>query len=242
MKLNQTIAIEKGVKSRVYSEITEMHKAAQKPALFNGFMKIYRKKEEEGEDYPPERMKVQHAVPEFLTRLQALLSELFDTTATKDWGNCEALADIRLDNTVYISRVPATYLLFLEKQLTDIHTFVEKLPVLDEAEDWQWDEHAGVFKTQPITTHRTKKIQKPIVMYEATKEHPAQTQIITEDILVGHWDTIKHSGAMPAPRRQQLLERVETLMKAVKVAREEANMTDVMRHEVGKLLFQWLFI
>ena len=29
-----------------------------------------------------------------------------------------------------------TYLLFLEKQLTDLHTFVKKLPVLDAAESW----------------------------------------------------------------------------------------------------------
>jgi hypothetical protein len=58
-KLNQIVAVEKGVKSRVYGEITEMHKASQKPDLFNGFVKTYRKKDEEGEDYPQERKKVQ---------------------------------------------------------------------------------------------------------------------------------------------------------------------------------------
>ena len=50
-KLNQVIAIEKGVKSRVYGEITEMHKTSQKAELFNGFAKNYRKKDEDGEDY-----------------------------------------------------------------------------------------------------------------------------------------------------------------------------------------------
>ena len=58
-KLNQIIAIEKGVKSRVYGEITEMHKSSQKPELFNGFVKTYRKKDEDSEDYPPERKKAQ---------------------------------------------------------------------------------------------------------------------------------------------------------------------------------------
>jgi hypothetical protein len=52
-KLNQIVAIEKSVKSRVYGEITEMHKLAQKPDLFSGFSKQYRKKDEEGEDCPP---------------------------------------------------------------------------------------------------------------------------------------------------------------------------------------------
>ena len=45
-KLNQIVAIEKSVKSRVYGEITEMHKLSQKPDLFSGFSKQYRKKSE----------------------------------------------------------------------------------------------------------------------------------------------------------------------------------------------------
>ena len=32
-KLNQIIAVEKGVKSRAFQELTESHHAAQKPAL-----------------------------------------------------------------------------------------------------------------------------------------------------------------------------------------------------------------
>ncbi|MDQ3812829.1 MAG: hypothetical protein M3347_02630 [Armatimonadota bacterium] len=41
-KLNQVVAIEKGVKSRVYGEVTELHKTSQKPELFNGFIKTCR--------------------------------------------------------------------------------------------------------------------------------------------------------------------------------------------------------
>ena len=42
-KLNQIIAIEKGIKSRVYGDLTELNKAIQKPDLFNGFQKTYQK-------------------------------------------------------------------------------------------------------------------------------------------------------------------------------------------------------
>ena len=38
-KLNQILAIEKGIKTRVYGEFTELHNATQKPALMNGFHK-----------------------------------------------------------------------------------------------------------------------------------------------------------------------------------------------------------
>lgn len=58
-KLNQIIAIEKGVKAQTYSALTEIHKAVQKPELFNGFAKTYQKVNEEGEDLPAERKRVQ---------------------------------------------------------------------------------------------------------------------------------------------------------------------------------------
>lgn len=239
-KLNQIIAIEKGVKSRVYGEVSELHKSSQKPELFNGFVKTYRKRDEEGEDYPPERKKVQINATDALGRIGELLTELIDVTATKDWANCQAVANVEVDGRVLIKDAPAPHLLFLEKQLTDLHTFIVKLPVLDEADDWLKDENSGLYKTAAIPTHRTKKVQKPIVLYEATKEHPAQTQLITEDVTVGYWDTIKHSGALPAPRKQQLLERVEKLAKAVKFAREQANGVASPPQQIGGALFDYL--
>ncbi|MBX7222308.1 MAG: hypothetical protein K1Y36_20330 [Blastocatellia bacterium] len=239
-KLNQIIAVEKGVKSRVYSEFTELHKASQKGDLFNGFVKTYRKRDEEGEDYPPERKKVQLNAVNVMTHAANLLTEMFDVTATKDWANCHAVADVEVDGQVLIKGAPATFLLFLEKQIADLRTFVEKLPVLDEADDWTRDENMGLFKTAPIATHRTKKVQRPIVLYEATKEHPAQTQIISEDVTVGYWDTVKHSGALPAPWKQAWLGRIEKLSKAVKYAREQANSVEAERKEIGKKIFDYL--
>jgi hypothetical protein len=239
-KLNQIVAIEKGVKSRVYGEITEMHKAAQKPELFNGFVKTYRKKDEEGEDYPQERKKVQLEAETVLAQAARLLTEIMDVTATKDYANCHASADVVLDGQVLLKAAPATYLLFLEKQLSDLHTFVEKMPALDETDDWSRDENSALFKTAAIPTQRTKKVQKPLVLYPATAEHPAQTQMITEDIVVGYWDTIKQSGALPVPRKQVLLERIEKLSQAVKFAREQANSAEAEPQKVGGTIFAYL--
>lgn len=239
-KLNQIVAVEKSVKSRVYGEITEMHKASQKAELFNGFVKNYRKKDEEGEDYPPERKKVTQNADALLSQAATLLTELFDVTATKDWGNCHAVADVVIDGETLIKDAPVPFLLFLEKQITDLHTFLEKIPTLDEADDWSRDENSGLFKTSPIATQRTKKVQRPVVLYEATKEHPAQTQMISEDVVVGYWDTVKHSGALPTPRKKQLVERVEKLSKAVKFAREQANGANADNQEIGRKVFDYL--
>ena len=73
------------------------------------------------------------------------------------------------------------------------------------------------------------------------QEHPAQTQLITEDVIAGSWLTIKYSGAMSAPRKKQLLARIEKLSNAVKFAREQANAMDVQDKKCGKEVFDFLF-
>lgn len=240
-KLNQILAIEKGIKTRVYAEFTELHQATQKPALMNGFHKSYQPRDEDGETYPPESQKVQHNANEVLERVATSLAELFDITATKDWTNCNARADVVVDGRPLIKDVPATYLLFLEKQLSDLHTFVAKMAELDPGSDWSVDPGTGLYKTDTTMTQRTKKVQRPITLYEATKEHPAQTQLITEDVIAGAWMTIKYSGAIPAPRKKQLLARIEKLSNAVKFAREQANAAEATDKKLGKEVFEFLF-
>lgn len=240
MKLSAIIALEKGTKERVYQEISTLYHAIQKPELFNGFNKTYRPKEENGETYPPESKRIQMGAGDALDSLRKLRTEAFDLTATKDVGNCSARADVVIDGTVVLANLPATFLLYLEKQLDEIHKFVSELPTLDQAEDWHADPNSGMYRTEPTETYRTKKEQRAIVLYDATKEHPAQTQLITEDQVVGYWTTVKHSAAAPAPRKKELLDRVQKLRDAVKVARETANGVEVERQPVGEKIFDFL--
>lgn len=238
-KLNQVIAIEKGVKSQHHSTISELYKAIQKPDLFNGLSRTYEPNEGE-EQLPPERKRLQHTVDDVLRQLEASLTDLLDVTARKDWSNAKAVADVTVDGAVILSQVPVTYLLFLEKQLVDVRTFVDALPTLDEAEDWRKDPN-GLWRTDDLRTHRTRKAQKPLVLYPATPEHPAQTQLVTEDVLAGFWVTNKTSGAMPRPEKQRLFERVEKLLRAVKEAREAANNVDEAQAPlIGDKVFNYL--
>lgn len=240
-KLNQVIAVEKAAKARIMGEITRMHQQVQKPALLGGFSKTYQKRDEDGDDHPPERQRVQLSAPELLRQAGRLLSELFDVTAAKDWANTRARADVVVAGEVLLEQVPATFLLFLEKQLTDLRTFVSAIPALDPAEDWTLDPVTNLWRTEPTQTTRTKKVQRPIVLYPATAEHPAQTQLISEDVVVGTWVLTKQSGALPEPRKQQLLERIETLARAVKFARETANAVEAPEQSVGGKVFEYLF-
>jgi hypothetical protein len=240
-RLNQIIAVEKSIKSRSFQELTEAHHALQKPALLSGISRTYQPRDEEGEQLPPESTRVQVKAEEVIRRTTEIMSGLFDVTATKDWSNCQARADVRVDGVTLLEQVPVTYLLFLEKQLTDIHTFVKKLPVLDAAETWRRDESADCWATEPVNTLRTKKVPRNHVKAEATEKHPAQVEVYYEDVPVGTWRTVKFSGALPAARVNELLARVEKLQQAVKFAREEANNVECEERKVGEKVFRFLF-
>jgi hypothetical protein len=240
-KLNQIIAIEKSVKSRSFQELTEAHQALQKPALLSGIARNYRPKDEEGEQLPPESTKVQVKADDIIRKTVASLTRLLDVTATKDAANCVAKADVVVDGKVLLPKVPVANLLFLEKQLVDLNTFIRKLPVLDAAESWVFDPSADCWATEPMQTVRTKKIPRNHVKAEATEKHPAQVEVYYEDVTVGTWRTVKFSGALPAKRVNELLERVEKLQQAVKFAREEANNAEVTDVKVGDAFFGYLF-
>lgn len=240
-KLNQIIAIEKGVKNTAFQELTEAHHQLQKPTLLSGISRTYRPKDEEGEQLPPESTRVQVRAEEIVRTTAETLTRLFDVTATKEWANCDAKGDVIVDGTVLLKDVPATYLLFLEKQLVDMHTFVKKLPVLDASETWTFDAGSDSFATEPVQTVKTKKIPRNHVKAESTEHHPAQVEVYYEDVTVGYWRTVKFSGALPAKRVNDLLERVEKLQTAVKFAREEANSLEVTDQKIGAKVFQYLF-
>lgn len=240
-KLNQIIAIEKGVKSQSLRDLTDAHQLLQKSAALSGIARTYRPKDEDGEQLPPESTKVQTKAGDVIRKTVEIMTRLFDVTATKDWANTQAKADIVVDGKVLLAQVPATYLLFLEKQLVDLHTFVRKLPILDASETWTFDNSADSWATEPVQTTKTKKIPRNHVKAEATEHHPAQVEVYYEDVIIGHWRTVKFSGALPATRVNELIERVEKLQEAVKFAREEANNLEVTDQKVGATVLQYIF-
>jgi hypothetical protein len=245
--LSQIVAIEKDMKGRVYSKITQLNHATQRTQangpLF-GISRTYKPRDEEGEQLPSEATRVQYTIDSVIAEMSDELSKLFDITASKDWSNCtdDARADVTVDGVTVIANAPVPYLLFLEKQLRDIYTFVQKLPILDPTEAWHLDEAVGAWATVPTYTTRSKKVPRNHVKAEATTQHPAQVEVYFEDVIVGDWRTVKFSGALPATRVSELLRRVVALQEAVQMAREKANTaTAVDRRGMGKKVFDYIF-
>jgi hypothetical protein len=241
--LSQVLAVEKTVKSAAYASLSELYKLVQKTQPFTGIERTYQPRDEEnGEQLPRESVRVQVTGQDMLDTVADRLRKLFDVTADKDWANQTAKADVKVDGETILSDVPVTYLLFLEKQLTDIRTFVGKIPILDPSQEWVPADQPGVFRSaRAVETIRTQKVPRALVMYPATDRHPAQVQPYNEDVPVGTWRKIDFSGALPAARVAEITERIEKLSLAVKYAREEGNKTEVPRQAVASKVFGYLF-
>jgi hypothetical protein len=241
MKLNQLIAILQSVKANAAKGKTEVYQLAQKSSLFQGLSRAYQSREEDGFIYPPESQKLTLKATELIEKFVQASSEFLDLAATQDRANTEAKASVIVDGQSILTEVPVSYLLFLEKQLQDVKTFVLSLPVLSIDKDWQRDPNRGCYVTSPKETVKTKKITDFVVAYEATEHHPAQIKEVTKDVIEGVWSLIEFSGALPQDRVNTLLSRVDKLQKAVLQAREEANSREIQQHQVAGAIFGYLF-
>jgi len=238
-KMHQVVAIESGTKTRVNRDLTDIYHNLQHKPGFDGLTKSYEPADEDGVQFPDEGLRVQHQGETLLQQMAEISTELFDVVVTKDRGNCEARADVVVDGQSLLQDIPATHLLFLEKQLVNVQTVVDKIPTLDPAHKWQRDE-AGGYRADPIKTTKTQKVPEVIRLAKATEHHAEQAQLVQVDRIAGNWTTVKLSGAISADRKKQLRDRIKTLLNAVKFARAEANSTEVDRREVGAKIFDYL--
>lgn len=241
MKLNQAIAVEKGIRNRADKIISNLYKTIQKPDLFAGMSRNYRAKDDEGDQYPSESVKVQANYRDLMHEFTVQFSKIADIVLTKEMGNKFAVADVKLGDTEFLSAVPVTYLLFLEKWLGDIHVFISKLPELEASENWSFDPQNVLYRTPTVDTKKTKKVPRVLVKFEPTAQHPGQSDVWMEDILEGYWENTKLSGKISTAEKVQMLKNVEQLIDAVKKAREDANNIEVTDQAgVGARILAWI--
>lgn len=241
LKLSAVIAVRKGAVEHGERVLTDMHHLTQKSGLFSGLSRVYRPKNEDGETLPAERTQVQLRGAEILRNVAEAVGRQLDVVATNDAGNSGASADVKLpDGTILLREVPVTTLLALEKKLDGIGVFLKKLPTLDPAERWEFDSASDTWRSDVSETTRTKKVPRNHIKSEATEKHPAQVEVYLEDIGVGTWSLTKYSGAFRQVDLNDLRARLSVLQDAVKIARENANSTEVPDVKIGDEVFKYL--
>lgn len=240
MKLNQVIALVAGKKTKAQKLLTTVHHSWHKDRI-TGITRTYTPKDEDGEIFPPESRVVQLRVGDALSAVQNEIEGFFNIVATQEYANTSAKADIVVDDHPILVGVPVSALLFLEKQLIDLYTLASNLPTLPTDRVWREDEAKNCWVTEPEETVKTQKKVEVIVKYDATPEHPAQTDLVNIDRTIGHWKTIHLSGALPEADRDDMVKRIEKLQDAVKIARESANSQDVeMQNDFGKSILSYI--
>jgi hypothetical protein len=241
MKLNQLIAVLQSVKANATKAKTEVYQLAQKASLFQGLSRTYQPREEDGYVYPAETQKLTLKAEDLIEKFVQAASEFLDLAATQDTANTQAKADVVVDGQTILAEVPVSYLLFLEKQIQDVKTFIATIPVLPIDKDWQHDSNRGCYVTAPKETVKTKKITDFVVAYEATEHHPAQIKEVSKDVVEGTWSLVEFSGALTHDRVAELLKRVDKLSKAIVQARELANGREVTQVSAADAVFGYLF-
>jgi hypothetical protein len=241
-KLHEVLAIEKGERARVQKSLTDLHRAASTEGLYNGLARTYKPAVDGGEELPPESQIVQVRAVDALRKEADLLAPLWDIIAAKDWTNAsgDAVANIVVDGDVLIDGVPVSYLLWLGKTLDDVSTFIAKIPTLDPSEKWHWNGDQNCYATEVAFTNRTKKVLRNHTKHPGSEHHPPQVETYTEDEVIGKFERIRYSGALPADLKEKLVGRVSALKNAVAQARERANSVEALRPEVGRKVFDFL--
>ncbi|MHC4697540.1 MAG: DUF7873 family protein [Planctomycetota bacterium] len=238
--LHQIIALASGKKTRAERVLTKAHHGWNADAL-SGITRSYKPIDEDGQRLPSEGKHVHVRVEEKVRDVISALTDYYDVVCMQELGNTRAHADVTIGEERLLTCVPVTVLLFLERQLQNLHTFAKEMPTLAADREWHWDANRGCYATAPRGTVKTAKLPKVIVKYEATKEHPAQTELVTIDTPVGEWTTVDFSGAIPVDDKREIIVRIERLLDAVKQSREQANSEKVENAALGGVVLDYVF-
>jgi hypothetical protein len=164
-----------------------------------------------------------------------------DTQLRKNVANQMAKATINF-GTITVPDVPIDELMGLEARLTKLREVFQAIPTLDATKEWAPSQvKKGVLKAvvDDVTT-KTEKVVTPVVLYDATKEHPAQVKEVSRDEVVGTYTTTVFSGAVTSLQKANALERIDDLIGEIKKARMRANCQEVPQAKIGEYLVQHL--
>lgn len=151
VKLCVALQTGKRKKTVAHEQATKQHHKTNRD-MYDGQSKIYKKKAEEIAENAvneapekPDVKKVRVIATEHIKEYAKVISDLFDSSATIDFGNCVAKADVIVNDVVLIKDAPVPFLLFLDKEIDKIRTFFEALPELDNAENWSLDVNSNIY-------------------------------------------------------------------------------------------------
>lgn len=173
-----------------------------------------------------------------------LIGKQIDVQHGIDLGNTIAKADIVVGDKTILSNVPATTLLFLEKQVSIWKDLIENAPTLSNTVDWVPDTQNGKHFWRSRTPKKTTKSEKKpevLVHFQPTQHQPGKSDLVHRDVVIATVSEVQFSGMMPSAERAALLTRLTELEIAIVAARQRANASTVPEFGISKPLFDYIF-
>lgn len=210
---------------------------------FEGFMKAYESFEENAFEEPSEVKEVVTSVGKKLQYVLKYWKKFLHVSIQKEATNQLAKADIIIDDIVLAKDVPATGLLSLEKRLSHIKKMFLDIPTLEPGKKWivsnrTTNEIGTIYEVEnKETKFRTKNVQQHSVVVQATEHFPAQVVTSNQDTIIGKYEKTIWSGKILPADKSKYLEKIDTLIAAVKQARQRANQQEVVEiNYIDKLI------
>lgn len=247
-KIHELLAIEPDAKNEANTRIEGVSRKFAKHANFDETLKTYSPLNEADMDLPDEEFKpMATTVADELEYLHPFVIRMLDIIAQKEASNAEAKADLiveKADGTelVIAEQVQVSTLVQLENLWkSSLEPLYRGIPVADVLRRWTpHPNRDNVIVTDTKRTQRTRDEKKVIVLYEATEKHPAQTQLIQEKHVVGHFTMEACSGAMTDAQKKKIVGNVQRLIAGIKKARSRANLSPVKVVYLGEKMIHFV--
>ncbi len=246
-KLHELLAVEgdlEGAATRVSEEaVVTFTKRADH---FTKSQRDYKPLVEDEPEQPSEYHELTTTVLEKIDYVVESHVKHWDANIQKESTNQLAKADIVVDGVVIASNVPATALLGLETKIKKLRTLFESIPTLSPGIEWKKDEtissgrrvvYKAVYaeeKNRTVKTFASKELSK------ATDKHPAQIEKWEELKVVGRYVKQNWSGLITVADKSNYLNKIDTLLRAVKQARQRANEQEIVVVNIAKSLFDYI--
>lgn len=245
-KLHELLAVDSNLKVQADKTRTELRKTfTDKKHLFTEKKVVTTPLQEGAQQHTEVQSDIQTTVTKELEWLSGHLAKSIDVSYQIGVANQAAKADVVLeDGTTLLKDVPATVLLELEKRVKEMMDLIQAIPTLDPAKGFTDDpaRGKGYFRARDVLKTRTQKVQKPLVLYPATTEHPAQTQLVSVDEPVAKLEEQEWSSCITVAAKGDLYDRAEAVLRAVKKARSRANdITVDTSAKIGAVLTKAVF-
>jgi len=245
-KLHELLAVKKDLQQQAAKTRADLENTFEKKQHhFTGKLKTFTPNGEDAVEKTEDKLEIQTTVNKELGWLKPYLAKSLDAHYHVAAGNMKASSNVVLeDGTVLLVSVPASTLLELEDYLEGLRGFIMKIPTLDPSKGYHPDSSQGdgVYQARAVEKIRTMAQKKVYVLYPATEKHPAQVQLVDEQVPVGTIREQEWSSMLTPTDKGHLLDRCEVLLRAVKKARARANEAEVdVSAKIGDSLIGYVF-